>query len=77
MRLEQYIISRVGGCYLDKNNILWKYINGEYYGKRSVWTFDLRACWIEDTTHENIKSWWCGKDADYSEVFRPEPISDI
>lgn len=73
MKLEQYIISRVGGSYLDCNNIGWKYVNGEYIGKRTVWTFDLRACWLEETTIDNIKSWWCGRDADYSEVFKPEP----
>ena len=28
--------------------------------KRSVWTFDFRACWLEDTTIDNVKSWWCG-----------------
>lgn len=73
MKLEQYIISRVGGSYLDSNNIGWKYVNGEYIGKRTVWTFDLRACWLEETTIDDVKSWWCGIDADYSEVFRPEP----
>lgn len=55
---------------LDKNNIVWKLSNGEWIGKRSVWTFDFRACWLEDTTGDNVKSWWCGgKDADYTEVF--------
>jgi hypothetical protein len=56
-------------AYLDSDNIKWKIINGELIGKRSVLTFDLRTCWIEETTIENIKSWWCGKDSDYSEVF--------
>jgi hypothetical protein len=25
---------------------------------------------LEDTTIDNVKSWWCGgKDADYTEIF--------
>lgn len=56
---------------LDSDNILWKYINEEWVGKRSVWTFDFRACWLEDTTIESIKTWWCdGKNADYTEIFK-------
>ena len=27
------------------------------------------ACWLEDTTLEDIKSCWCGKDSDYNEIF--------
>jgi hypothetical protein len=38
-------------------------------GKRSVWTLDWRSCWLEDTTKENVKTWWCGQDADYNEIF--------
>ena len=64
-------------CFLDKNNIVWKLINDEWIGKRSVWTKDWRSCWIEDTTIDNVKTWWCGgKDADYTEVFkRTKPSS--
>ena len=57
-------------CFLDKNNIFWKVVNNEWIGKRSVWTFDFRASWLEDTILENIKSWWCGKNSDYQEIFR-------
>ncbi len=58
-------------CFLDKNNIVWKLINNKWIGKRSVWTLDHRSCWLEDTTIDNVKSWWCGgKDADYNEVFK-------
>lgn len=56
-------------CYLDENNIIWKHIDDKFIGKRSVWTNDFRACWLEDTTLDNIKSWWCGKDANYDEIF--------
>ena len=56
--------------FLDANNIGWKIVNGKWIGKRSVWTYDLRACWLEDTTIGNIKSWWCGINADYSEIFK-------
>ena len=69
INLGKIIIEAYGGCMLDKNNILWKQTEKGLIGKRSVWTFDFRACWIEDTTIENIKSYWCGKDADYKEIF--------
>lgn len=60
----------IKGSMLDANNIVWKVIDGKWIGKRSVWTFDRRACWLEDTTLENVKSWWCGgENADYKEVF--------
>lgn len=54
---------------IDGNNIVWKVIDGKMIGKRSVWTLDWRSCWLEDTTKENVKTWWCGKDADYNEIF--------
>ena len=54
---------------LDENKISWRWVNGEWIGKRSVWTYDFKACWLEETTKENVKSWWCGKDADYTEIF--------
>ena len=57
--------------FLDKNNIVWKIVNGEWIGKRSVLTLDFRSCWLEDTIIDNVKSWWCGgKDADYTEIFK-------
>lgn len=55
--------------FLDSNNIVWKIINDKWIGKRSVWTFDFRSCWLEDTTIDNVKSWWCGVDSDYEEIF--------
>ncbi len=71
MRTEfcKALISCFGGTILDKNNIVWKLKNGEWIGKRSVYTFDLRAVWLEDTTKENVRSWWCGIDANYNEIF--------
>jgi len=63
----------IKGSMLDANNIVWKIFNGKWIGKRSVWTFDRRACWLEDTTIENVKSWWCGgENADYNEMFYRE-----
>lgn len=60
----------IKGSMLDANNIVWKVVGGKWVGKRSVWTFDRRACWLEDTTAENVKSWWCGgENANYDEVF--------
>lgn len=56
---------------LDKNNILWKEVNGEFIGKRSVQTFDFRSCWLEDTTMSNVKSWHNRrKDVNYEEIFK-------
>lgn len=66
----QSVCETVGGCFLDSDNILWKIVDGKWIGKRSVWTFDFRACWLEDTTVDNVKTWWCGKDSDYSEIFK-------
>ena len=66
----QAICETIGGCFLDSSNIVWKSINGEWIGKRSVWTFDFRSCWLEDTINDNVKSWWCGKDSDYKEIFK-------
>ena len=56
--------------FLDKNNISWKWVDSEWIGKRSVWTFDFKAVWLEETTLENVKSWWCGKEANYNEIFK-------
>ena len=64
------IIRKSGGWLLDEDNILWKIIDGKWIGKRSVYTFDLQACWLEDTNEENIRNWWCGgKNANYTEIF--------
>lgn len=68
-QIAKSIITKTGGVFLDSNKILWKIINGEFIGKRSVWTFDFKSVWIEETPIDNIKSWWCGVDSDYSEVF--------
>lgn len=67
---KQYIKTIGKGCILDGDNILWKLVDGKFIGKRSVWTSDNKAAWIEDTNSENISNYWCGgKDADYTEIF--------
>lgn len=66
----EYFCRSYGGGLLDDNKILWKVIDGEWIGKRSVWTYDFKSCWLEETKEENIKSWWCGKDSDYNEIFK-------
>lgn len=70
--IAEAVISGLGGsgCFMDKNNIVWKFVNGEWVGKRSVWTFDRRSCWLEDTTVDNVKEWWCGEKSDYNEIFK-------
>lgn len=55
--------------FLDSDNILWKMVEDNWIGKRSVWTKDYRAVWIEETEKENIEKYWCGKESNYSEVF--------
>lgn len=71
--LAESIVGVIGkGWYLDKNNICWKVIDGKWIGKRSVWTFDYRVCWLEETTIDNISSFWCGIDSDYNEIFTRE-----
>jgi hypothetical protein len=67
--IAEVLVGITGGRYVDVNKIAWKLVNDKWIGKRSVWTYDFRACWLEDTTIENVKSWWCGEDADYSETF--------
>ncbi len=60
---------KIGMSFLNSDNVLFKPINGEFIGKRSVWTKDRRAAWLENTDPENIKTYWCGKDADYTQTF--------
>lgn len=60
----------IESCFLDSSKILWKIVNGQWIGKRSVWTFDFRACWLEDTTIQNVKSWWHTENSDYTEIFK-------
>lgn len=69
--VAESIVNATGGCYLNKDNILWKTIDGEFIGKRSVYTTCLRAVWLEQVEKEclTIRSWWCGEDADYEEIF--------
>ena len=67
---ESIVRVNSSGRFLDKDNISWRLINNEWIGKRSVWTKDFRACWLEETTKENVKTWWLGKDADYQEIFK-------
>lgn len=60
-----------GKCaFLDQNNLIWQLKDGEWIGKRSVFTKDFKSVWLEETTIDNIRSWWCGKDADYTEIFK-------
>ncbi len=74
----EIICKKLKAPFLDENNIVWKMINEEWIGKRSVWTKDWRSCWLEDTTINNVKTWWCGgKDADYTEIFKRTKPSSI
>ena len=46
-----------GGIYLDCNNILYKKVNDEWIGKRSVYTHTLRAVWIDEATEEETRDY--------------------
>lgn len=71
----EHIIAReftktlIGASYQDKNNILWKYIDDVFIGKRSVFCNDLSYAWLGDVNTSNIRSWLCGIDSDYEEIF--------
>lgn len=43
-----------GGNILDSDNIYWKLKDGEWIGKPSVQTKDLRRVWLEDVNPEDI-----------------------
>lgn len=63
---------------LDKNNISWKKVNGEWLGKRCVsWKDGFAYGWLEDMPKdEKVKYWLHGEDADYNELFKKE-LMDI
>lgn len=59
--------------YLDKNNILWKIVNGEKIGKRAVYMKNLSCLWLSDVDDiTQIRSYMCGEHADYNEIILPE-----
>ncbi len=67
---ENLVISNENSSFLDGNNILWKITENGWVGKRSVYTFNLQTLWLEDTNFEDIKTWWCGINSDYNEIFK-------
>lgn len=70
---EEFInISKKNGSYLDKDNILWKTVNGIWTGKRAIQKFDCSVSWFENTKTEDIKMWLHGKEANYNETFYRE-----
>ena len=69
LMIQEICKIKKSSSYLDGQNIFWKWVNNQWLGKRSVWTFDLSACWLEETTLKNVKSFWCGENANYSEIF--------
>lgn len=40
-------------CYLDENNILWRFVDGVFTGYPAVQTVDLRHVWVQDLELEN------------------------
>ena len=65
-----FLLGFYGSNILDGNNVCWKVIDGEIIGKRAVWTYDFRACWLEETAIENVKVFWHGKKGNYQEQFK-------
>lgn len=55
--------------FLDANKVIWRILNNNWVGKRSVFTADGKVCWLEETKPENVKAYWCGNTADYKETF--------
>jgi hypothetical protein len=70
-KLAECMSEVFGGCVLDKDNILWKHINGKFIGKRAIQTTKNRSVWLDQVDDEGyeIKAWLCGKDNDYNEIF--------
>ncbi len=62
---------------LDKNNISWKKVNSEWLGKRCVaWKDGFAYGWLEDMPKdEKVKYWLHGKEADYNEILKKEPLN--
>ena len=63
--------------FLDSNNIVWKWINNEWIGKRAVQTFDLRTCWLEETSIDRalwavLDNEWLFDSIDESSLFPAE-----
>lgn len=69
MEIDEAIIRLLGGTILDDNNIVWKIIDNKLTGKRAVFTKDYRFCWLEDTTEDNIKTWYHSKNLNHNEIF--------
>jgi hypothetical protein len=68
--MAKLIVAETGGRFLDRDNINWRFVDGEWIGKRAIFTKDFRACWLEETTADNVRNWWHGMEADYNEVFK-------
>ncbi len=69
VKMIDNMISKKQGV-IDGDNILWKYVNDQWVGKRYVMTTKHRHIWLSELRPgEEIKSWVSGENADYEEVF--------
>lgn len=67
--MDNFLINNKNASFLSSDNTLWKYIDGHLIGKYGVQTKNLKVCWLEETSTDNIKSYLCG-DVDYTKVYK-------
>ena len=48
------LTKRIGGEYFDSDNILWKWVDGEFIGKYAVQTKNLTIKWLDDVRPDEI-----------------------
>ncbi len=66
---EAFAKTQGNASYVTPDNICWKMHEGKWIGKRSVYTHDFRTMWLNEVDVKDIKTWSCGRDADYNEIF--------
>jgi hypothetical protein len=52
--MAKMITEKVGGSYLDSDNILYKWVDGEFIGKPSVQTKSLSRKWFDEVSPDEI-----------------------
>lgn len=69
--LVKSILHLEDSSFLDKNNILWKSIDGELLGKRCLTTYKYGNIWYEDLKSEDdVQYWLHNKNCNWEEIFK-------
>ena len=56
--------------FLDKDNILWRFTEHGWFGKRAVFTTEFRNIWLEELRdNEEVKYWLHPEDSHWHEIF--------